>query len=56
MPEELARQIEKKFGKRIIVALSRPEFRQERVGRFTVPIPYYRFKLAGERRWREARA
>jgi hypothetical protein len=51
MDEKTVRQIEKETGRRINVVLP-VEYREKRVGRYNVPVPYQRFKLVGERQFR----
>lgn len=42
------KKLERMFGKTITQILD-VEYREERVGQFTLPIPYQRFYLKGER-------
>jgi hypothetical protein len=48
MDEKTVRKIEKAAKRRIALILG-PEYVEQRVGRFIVPVPQYRIKFEGEK-------
>lgn len=50
MELQQVKEIEKKTGRRIYQILG-PEYREERIGRFTVQVPVFRIKFRGDQRW-----